>query len=361
MARSAKRERNAAVLPVGIPPPFAKASDRLQPFLDLLNPERVYIVHLDKLAWDFKRQIFAVPVLMNILIVVGLLWRWYTIIPHYLELTLILTKNHNPALTGITATFAEKAWLTLRRALMFVIDFILISVIMPWPISFFLEQPANPVKWRRKVRFQDVEIIVRESRRWGNAELLGGAKKGEESPYFKARVIPAVERRLLQEKTGYSMMGKDWDLDFADMINAAELVNRKDLTYNDFEATVLVYDKDLGWLSWVVYQSEDANDEADRAKLVAFKVSTMMMVRGMTIANMKQNRLIMMGKENLFFRWIEIVQYEVSRPGGLARSRHNEVVEKAREVFTAQGIEFDDFVDSVGGIAAFPGLEQAES
>lgn len=67
---------------------------------------------------------------------------------------------------------------------------------------------------------------------------------------------------------------------------------------------------------------------------------------------MTQNRLTMMGKENLFFRWIEIVQY-----GG----RHDEVLQKARDVFTAQGIEFDDFVDSVGGITAFPGLEQAGS
>ena len=80
-----------------------------------------------------------------------------------------------------------------------------------------------------------------------------------------------------------------------------------------------------------------------------------------TMTNTEQNRLTMMGKENLFFRWIEIVQYEGSQPGGLTQSRRSEVLEKARETFTAQGIDFDDFVDSIGGITAFPGLEQAGS
>jgi hypothetical protein len=279
MARPSKRSINAvaATTPsaaTSIAPPFSAASDRLQPFLDLLDPAKVYIVHLDKLPVEFKRQIFAVPVLMNILIVVGLLWRWYIVVPKYLQLTTIIAGVNDPALAGVGSTFREKSWLTISRALMFAIDFFLIKIILPWPISFFLEQPANPVKWRRKVPFQDVEIIVRESRKWGAEELLQGQKVGEESPFFRARVLPGVEKNFLGKKTGYSMMGKDWDLDFANMINAAVLLEQKTLKAQDFEATVFAHDQARGWLEWVVYREEESTEDADRAKLVAFKVTT---------------------------------------------------------------------------------------
>jgi hypothetical protein len=275
MARSAKRGPAvvAAKASSDFPAPFSAASDRLRPFLDLLDPAKVYIVHLDKLPLDFKRQIFAVPVLMNILIVIGLLWRWYVIVPKYLELTTIIAGVNDPALAGVGATFREKAWLTIRRAIMFAIDFFLIRIILPWPISFFLEQPANPVKWRRKVPFQDVEIIVRESRKWGAEDLLQGQKVGEESPFFRARVLPGVEKHFLREKTGYSMMGKDWDLDFTNMINAAVLVEQKTLKVQDFEVTVFAHDHAHGWLEWVVYREEESTEDADRAKLVKFKVT----------------------------------------------------------------------------------------
>lgn len=275
MPRPAKRG-NAAVTASAsssIPLPFSAASDRLRPFLDLLDPAKVYIVHLDKLPLDFKRQIFAVPVLMNILIVIGLLWRWYVIVPKYLQLTTIIAGVNDPALAGVGATFRDKAWLTLRRALMFAIDFFLIRVILPWPVSFFFEQPANPVKWRRKVRFQDVEIIVRESRQWGAEELLRGDKVGQESPFFRARVLPGVAKNFLREKTGYSMMGKDWDLDFANMINAAILVEQKTMMVKDFEATVFAHDQAHGWLEWVVHKEDENTEDADRARLVAFKVT----------------------------------------------------------------------------------------
>lgn len=272
MPRSTRRDRGTTTVNANSPPaPFAKAAERLNPFLDTLDPERLYIVHLDRLPWEFKRQIFAVPVFLNVVIVIILLWRWYTIVPAYLELAAHFLR----ASPSINASFAEKVWLTLRRAVMFGIDFVLIRIIMPWPISFFLEQPANPVKWRRRVRFQDVEIIVRESRAWGAEELLRGGKKGEESPFFKTRVLPAVERRLLTEKTGYSMMGKDWDLDFASMINAAELCRKKELEEQDFETTVLAHDEVLGWLSWVVYKDEQAAEVNDRDKLVNFKVCSL--------------------------------------------------------------------------------------
>lgn len=67
----------------------------------------------------------------------------------------------------------------------------------------------------------------------------------------------------------------------------------------------------------------------------------------------------MLGKENLFFRWIEILQYESSQPGGLTSTRKANAINKAREVFETQNIDFDDFATSIGGIASFPGLDSA--
>jgi len=69
--------------------------------------------------------------------------------------------------------------------------------------------------------------------------------------------------------------------------------------------------------------------------------------------------LTVLGKENLFFRWIEIVQYESTQPGGLSGQRRIEVMDKARDIFQAQGIDFDDFVTTIGGLEAFPGFDQA--
>jgi len=69
--------------------------------------------------------------------------------------------------------------------------------------------------------------------------------------------------------------------------------------------------------------------------------------------------LTVLGKENLFFRWIEIVQYESTQPGGLSGQRRIEVMDKARDIWQAQGIDFDDFVTTIGGIEEFPGIDQA--
>jgi hypothetical protein len=68
-----------------------------------------------------------------------------------------------------------------------------------------------------------------------------------------------------------------------------------------------------------------------------------------------------MGKENLFFRWIELIQYESEQPGGMNMARRKEVMEKARDVFTAQGVDFDAFVTAIGGVEAFPGLTQGDT
>lgn len=66
-----------------------------------------------------------------------------------------------------------------------------------------------------------------------------------------------------------------------------------------------------------------------------------------------------MGKENLFFRWIEIVQFESSQPGGFTPERQVRAVDQARQAFKEQGVDFEEFVKSVGGMDAMPGAGAA--
>lgn len=66
-----------------------------------------------------------------------------------------------------------------------------------------------------------------------------------------------------------------------------------------------------------------------------------------------------MGKENLFFRWIELIQYESSQPGGFTLQRQVSAMDKAKKLFQEQGVDFEAFIRSIGGVESFPGFNQA--
>ena len=68
-----------------------------------------------------------------------------------------------------------------------------------------------------------------------------------------------------------------------------------------------------------------------------------------------------MGKESLFFRWIELIQYESNQPGGFTAERQSQAVTKAKALFQEQDVDFDAFLTSIGGIESFPGLDETQS
>ncbi|MBE3049099.1 hypothetical protein IMZ48_42680, partial [Candidatus Bathyarchaeota archaeon] len=52
---------------------------------------------------------------------------------------------------------------------------------------------------------------------------------------------------------------------------------------------------------------------------------------------------------DLFYRWIEIVQFESTKPGGFGDDRQVEVAKKIRDMFREEGINFDElWMESVG-------------
>ncbi|KAK4696238.1 hypothetical protein P7C71_g1633, partial [Lecanoromycetidae sp. Uapishka_2] len=364
---TAKPSTSTAFPTSSIPPPFVPAPPTLQAFLATLDHNHVYLTSLDRHDRDFKRRIFAVPLLLNIFLTILILYRLQFAIPYYLTIFASLLGYDTPAKilgydTPVKIDVKNTDSLTLlglggERALRFLGDLILFRFVGMWPWAFFLGQSglASPVGWRRWVGFRDVEIVVRRSRRWdiplfmkedGSEEFLDGVKEewleqGKEGQVWRERVEPAVERQWLRNKTSYMMLDKSWDLFFQGMLKAHALVDEEQNKLEDFRTSLLVYSEDLGWLMWEAWKEhEDGTEDEGTRKLQLIK-----------------DKLTKMGKENLFFRWIEVVQSETSQPGPFTVQKQKKAIEKIRGEFEAQRIDFDEFWEDVGGVGSMPGME----
>jgi hypothetical protein len=256
----------------GPPHPFAVVGAFHKPIVDLLDPRHIYIIHVDTLPWFFKRRIFMVPVLLNISIAALLLWRAFSIIPVYLNMVMSLL-GYN---TSTTVDVSSRNWfqligITLSRTFSFMFDFLLVRFVMWWPITFFLERPANPILWRWRIGFRDAEVVVRVSRQWGTEDLLRGQTKGDKNPFFKVRILPAIDKAYLRGKTGYLMMDRSWDLDFSTMIKLTEIAARNELRFERMGLMVLACDDDLGWLVWEPYKSSGEEGAKTRQNMEGIK------------------------------------------------------------------------------------------
>ena len=326
------------------PKPFIPPSLKLDEFLPKLSKHHVYITHIDTKPRDFKMKIFMVPVLMNILIIAGLIWRISVIGPFYMKICFSLMGKYNE-LTMDTSTMPLNDILheILRRTMVFMVDLLIYVFIWPWPRDFFAGRViGNPIAWRFGVGFRDKEIIVRRSRRWDQTigNVLNEESAGAQLMFNNVR--QAVNPIWMNEKTGYLMLNKHWDLDWRSMIVAMKMVDKRKIELDTFKTTVLVHHSEFGWMA---IESAEAGgstaEEEGRRKIVAFK-----------------DELTALGKENLFFRWIELVQFESSRPGGSGLERQQETTAKAKEMFEAQGVDFDKFWTKVGGMKGMPGMDE---
>ncbi|KAI9717291.1 MAG: hypothetical protein M1812_004818 [Candelaria pacifica] len=323
------------------PPPFSLPPEAIKPFLETLHTDKIYITHIDTLPWTFKRRIFAVPVLLNVAIVILVVWRLYKVVPTYTLIILSTMGAQNTATINFDSlSWSQFFWLSLRRGSMFIIDYMLYEFIYSWPLEFFGGVPSSPAKWRWRVGFRDKEVVVRVSRKW-HGELDKELVTGDNDVVFQEKIMPAIDRSYMHEKTGYLMMDRNWELDFQGMITATELVKDDGAVgFDDFEKTVIVHTKDFGWLVWQVHRLDKGSDDEGRKKIVAFK-----------------DKLTAMGKESVFFRWIELIQYESTQPGGFTTDRQASAMRQAKEIFENQGIDFEKFWREIGGMEGMPGLE----
>lgn len=333
-----------------IPAPFTPAPSELSALLSTFIPSSVYIIHTDALPAAHKKSIFAVPVLLNLFFALALLWRAYYAVPHYWAIILSFLGNPNATTIRYDATpWGALIWKVVKRMLLFLGDFMLFRVVAPWPWTFFAESPGNPVSWRWSVGFREQEVYVRVSRGWGAQDLLGAAegssgKAGSESPFFKTRILPAVDAKRLKQKTGYLLMDANFDLDFYGMIAATHLLDKKDITMEHLQKSVFVWvgkaESENGqWAMWDCSKLDEGSETEARDKIIQFK-----------------DKLTEMGKESLFFKWVELIQYESNAPGGFTHERQVAAAEKAKKMFEDQGVDFDKFSEEIGGLDGVPGL-----
>lgn len=325
------------------PPPFKTLSPSLTPFTTALSKRHVYLTHIDTKPRNFKLKIFLVPVAMNAAVAALFVWRIWYILPWYGDL--LLSTLGYTADAPVQASDGSRSFLAgvvFRRAFTFLLDFLLVVFVWPWPAEFVLGRThSNPAVWRWRVGFRDREIYVRRSRADWDGGLLDDVLKPDEEGKRKlllGKVTPATNPLLLSEKTGYLTMNAEWDLDWAAMIHAHELVDSKAVAQEAFQSMVLFYNRTFGWMQVDRgLTGPSAQEEERRRQVFLFR-----------------DALAAVDKEDLFFRWIEIVQFESSQPGGFGPEKQVEVARQIRELFAKEGIDFDAFwKDTVGseGIA----------
>ncbi|KAG0647392.1 hypothetical protein D0Z07_7160 [Hyphodiscus hymeniophilus] len=326
------------------PKPFNRPSVKLDEFLPKLSKQHVYITHIDMKPRDFKMKIFMVPVLMNVLIILGIIWRIKLVWPFYMKICFSMMGKFND-LTIDTSNMPLEGIIyeILQRMMVFGVDLFIYVFIWPWPRDFFAGRTIdNPISWRFGVGFRNQEIIVRRSKKWDRTivNVLDEESSGTQLMYSNIR--QAVNPIMISEKTGYLMLNKEWDLDWRSMVLATRLVDKKNLDLGDFKTMILVHHAEFGWMA---IETADAGgsiaEEEGRRKIVAFK-----------------DELTALGKENLFFKWIELVQFESSRPGGFGPERQQETMAKAKAMFEAQGVDFEKFWAKVGGFSGMPGMDE---
>lgn len=318
-----------------IPAPFTKAPASLSRFLERLDPKQVHLTHIDRTRIEQKKNVFLIPVILNGVIALLLLWRLYVAVPKYWILLQTLLGYLTPeTVDTVSTTRKEQIYILLRRTAMFAFDFFLFRFIGPWPVTFFAEQPANPCYWRWMLGFQKEEVVVRVSRGWGTEELMQGVKQGQENPYFKTRILPAIEPVFMQ-KTGYLMMDRSWDLEFELMVDSHFLALEKAFKIEELDKLVLAYSDGNGWLAWK-WEGEDVV-EARRQKVVAFK-----------------EKLTALGKESLFWKWTEIVEEEREADGSFSPERQEKVAMRVQKEFEKNGVDFDAVIQSIGGLGEVP-------
>lgn len=347
LAPSSKSASKSASKP--IPPPFSAAPPELSSLLATFDPSSVYIIHTDNLPAAHKKSIFIVPVLLNLFFALILAWRAYYALPHYWAIILSFLGNPNNTTIRYDVTpWGTLIWKVVQRMLLFLADFMLFRIVGPWPWSFFAESPGNPISWRWNVGFREEEICVRQSRGWGASDLLGAAegasgKAGQDSPFFKTRILPAIDKGRLRQKTAYLLMDASFDLDFYGMVAATQLLDRKTISLDFLQKSVFVCiggeeGEEGTWAMWDCSKLDQGSESEARDKVILFK-----------------ERLTEMGKESLFFKWVELIQYESNAPGGFTPERQLAAADKVKKIFADQGVDFEDFSKEIGGLEGMPG------
>lgn len=356
--------------------PFHKPSPRLAPFLETLSPKHIYLLHIDIHPPAAKRQVFTTLTLLNLGIVALLAWRVWYILPFYIDLfaATFLDDGANVAAVDAAGAAWTRGWwrVVLLRALSFAIDAALVRWVWPQPWSFVVGGwRGSAVWWRWQLGLggRPKEVVVRRSgtvaddglarvilgsggvgassSKAGSSNKSKAGNSGEDGDAARAReelvkfMRAGMLEALAEGKTALLLQTTAWRLDWKAMADATALVDGKSgatAPISEFSNLALVHAGDaVGWVRVDIgaagagVEAEDIEDSR-RKQVFAFR-----------------DALAAMGKEDLFFRWVELVQFETSQPGGFGKEKQEAAAKKVRDLFDEQGIDFDEFwKESVG-------------
>ncbi|KAH6615708.1 hypothetical protein B0J18DRAFT_288322 [Chaetomium sp. MPI-SDFR-AT-0129] len=339
--------------PTGPPHPFKPAPTSLEPLYTTLPPGHVYIAHTDPRAAAFKRKLFLVPVALNLAVIALFFLRIWYIAPYYVALFVSGALGHtNETTLNVAAlSWGALAQAIVRRAATFLLDFVLGVFVWPWPYEFFVGTTGrgSPIAWRWAVGFREKEVYVRRSRESWDAVLreegvdlfdVDSAEAREGRDAVLGRVRAATSPMFMQQKTGYLTMDGQWDLDWRGMVDATRLVDKKEVALDALKLVVLLHHGKFGWVTVDLGQAETAEQDERRRQVILFREA-----------------LASLGKEDLFFRWVEMIQFETTQPGGFTKERQIMAAQKIRDLFQANGVDFDGlWKETVGteGLAGMP-------
>lgn len=321
--------------------------------------DHVFVVHPEQTPPALRRQAFIVPVLLNLIISAGLCWRLYHAVPVYLE-QLITILGYE---TSWTVTPKNLAWGDLinivgSRTILLTIDYVIFGILGRWPYEFLFGDRygryVGCAVWKWDVGFtRPKEPVVRRGRKWDvpifldEEERKKQAKPGdtwtkEEELAVYTKCTDAL-RKSQTSKNALSLLDKDWDLDYRAMVDTTELIDQTKLSLDDVDHVVLVPWQGK-WYSWYPHKVEATDGHTDPIperdeKLEGFK-----------------KHLIELGCEDVFYRWIEIVQYETSQPARFTQAKKNEAEQELRRMLRSRKRDDESFVQAVGGLQNVPGL-----
>ena len=253
---------------------------------------------------------------------------------------------------------------------MFTFDgLILARYVAEWPLLFFWgggseggsEDPGiGCMGCRLRIGFPPAgkEVIVRRSRRWASdivavrSTLLSGisnheaGKQEEQETGMKTLAIikTATAKPRLRSKSGMSLIDSEWDLYYSGIVAAHSLTSETS-QWAELEKAgpvICVFDPACeAWRVWRPWDDDDSNQEEEGgSKLRLFK-----------------DLLTAMGREGLFFRWVELMQYETHSEGAFTEARREKAIAASRTLFAGVGVNWDEVIDGIGGLDGLPGME----
>ncbi|KAI9843146.1 MAG: hypothetical protein M1837_006599 [Sclerophora amabilis] len=262
------------------------------------------------------------------------------------------------------------------------------------------------------------------------------ADTGEDGRTAREKIAEATDEEYVCGRSGLAMVGRDWELDFdmmglvEDLILAARTATSGEVQQQQEEEDSLTRSQlcrsfDRWCLVYHEYDEHaheknssndnDNNDDVDDEKdydrtsnktgpvsgWFAYaagwprqpEAGSKALQNRMKIQKMK-DRLTQLGKESLFFRWVELVAAEAASPhengetltakpkpkpkpkpvpretgllaagegegggedGRMPTARQVSTLEKAKEMFESEGIDFEQFWTEIGGMDGMPGF-----